>query len=188
MKRIINLPYELNALEPVISKETLDYHYNKHHKGYEEKLIKLVEGTPLENKSLEYLIKNETGEIYNNAAQVWNHNFYWNCLGSVKNFLNKDAHHKILDQFGSDKTFKEEFLEAGVKHFGSGYVWLVKDEGKLKIVHTANADCPLKKDQVPLLTLDLWEHAYYIDYRNDRKEYLSRVWNLINWEFVNSQI
>ncbi|MFN6884761.1 Fe-Mn family superoxide dismutase, partial [Proteus mirabilis] len=164
------LPYALDALEPHISKETLEYHYGKHHQTYVTNLNNLVKGTDLENKSLEELIKTTEGGIFNNAAQVWNHTFYWNCLapnaggaptGKIAEAINK--------AFGSFEEFKKQFNDAAAKNFGSGWTWLVKKaDGSLAIVNTSNAATPVSGEDKPLLTVDVWEHAYYIDYRNAR--------------------
>jgi len=181
------LPYEMNALEPHISQETLEYHYGKHHKAYVTNLNNLVEGSDYANKSLEEVVKTSNGGIFNNAAQDWNHSFYWQCLspngGGEPTGSLLDA---IVTNFGDFKTFKEEFTSKAVKTFGSGWAWLVKKpDGALEIVTTSNADTPLTSENTPLLTCDVWEHAYYIDYRNARPEYLDAFWNLVNWEFVN---
>jgi superoxide dismutase, Fe-Mn family len=182
------LPYPQNALEPHISAETLEYHHGKHHKTYVDKLNGLVQGTEHEGKDLESVIKSTSGGIFNNAAQVWNHTFYWHCMspngggeptGSIAEAINS--------AFGSFAKFKEEFNTAGVNNFGSGWTWLVKNaDGSVAIMNTSNADNPLTHaDTTPLLTADVWEHAYYIDYRNARPKYLEAFWNLVNWNFVN---
>ncbi|AJQ99349.1 MULTISPECIES: superoxide dismutase [Fe] [Hafnia] len=180
------LPYEKNALEPHISAETLEYHYGKHHNTYVVNLNNLIKGTEFEGKSLEEIIKTSTGGIFNNAAQVWNHTFYWHCLspkggnaptGAVADAINK--------AFGSFEAFKEELTKSAVGNFGSGWTWLVKKaDGSLAIVNTSNAATPLTNGDKPLLTVDVWEHAYYIDYRNARPKYLENFWALVNWEFV----
>ncbi|WP_367299294.1 superoxide dismutase [Fe] [Hafnia alvei] len=180
------LPYEKNALEPHISAETLEYHYGKHHNTYVVNLNNLVKGTEFEGKSLEEIIKTSTGGIFNNAAQVWNHTFYWHCLspkggnaptGAVAEAINK--------AFGSFDAFKEELTKSAIGNFGSGWTWLVKKaDGSLAIVNTSNAATPLTSGDKPLLTVDVWEHAYYIDYRNARPKYLENFWALVNWEFV----
>lgn len=180
------LPYAMDALAPHISKETLEYHYGKHHKTYVDNLNKLIPGTEFENKSLEDIIKISTGGIFNNAAQIWNHTFYWFCLapnaGGEPTGKLADA---INAAFGSFATFKEKFSSTAATTFGSGWAWLVKNkEGKLEIVSTSNAATPLTTDNIPLLTCDVWEHAYYIDYRNARVQYIEHFWNLVNWEFV----
>ena len=184
------LPYALDALEPHISKETLEYHYGKHHQTYVTNLNNLVKGTNLENKSLEELIKTTEGGIFNNAAQVWNHTFYWNCLapnaggaptGKIAEAINK--------AFGSFEEFKKQFNDAAAKNFGSGWTWLVKKaDGSLAIVNTSNAATPVSGEDKPLLTVDVWEHAYYIDYRNARPGYLEHFWALVNWSFVEANL
>ncbi len=180
------LPYEMDALQPYISRETLEYHYGKHHKAYVNNLNNLVAGTDLENKPLEEIIKTQTGGIFNNAAQVWNHTFYWNCLnpkgggeptGELQAAINRS--------FGDFKTFKEQFTKTAIATFGSGWAWLVKTpQGDLEIVSTSNAGTPLTTPNKALLTCDVWEHAYYIDYRNLRPDYVDAFWNLVNWDFV----
>ncbi|MBG5940699.1 superoxide dismutase [Fe] [Proteus mirabilis] len=184
------LPYALDALEPHISKETLEYHYGKHHQTYVTNLNNLVKGTDLENKSLEELIKTTEGGIFNNAAQVWNHTFYWNCLapnaggaptGKIAEAINK--------AFGSFEEFKKQFNDAAAKNFGSGWTWLVKKaDGSLAIVNTSNVATPVSGEDKPLLTVDVWEHAYYIDYRNARVKYLEEFWALVNWSFVEANL
>ena len=182
------LPYEKNALEPHISEETLEYHYGKHHATYVSKLNDAVKGTDLESKSLEDIIKSEKGGLFNNAAQVWNHTFYWNCLspngGGAPSGAIADA---INDKWGSFEKFQEEFTASAAGNFGSGWTWLVKkSDGSVDIMNTDDADTPVAHDGVtPLLTVDVWEHAYYIDYRNSRPNYLEAFWKLLNWDFVN---
>ena len=180
------LPYALDALEPHISKETLEYHYGKHHQTYVTNLNNLVKGTDLESKSLEEIIKSTDGGIFNNAAQVWNHTFYWNCLAPQAGGEPTGALADAINQaFGSFDAFKTQFNDAAVKNFGSGWTWLVKKaDGSLAIVNTSNAGCPLTEGHTPLLTVDVWEHAYYIDYRNVRPNYLNGFWALVNWNFV----
>ena len=191
------LPWAKDSLAPHISPETIDYHHGKHHNTYVTNLNGLVGGTDLESKSLEELIQKsdalpadkKTG-IFNNAAQIYNHTFYWNCLspngggtptGKVAEALN--------DTFGSFDAFKEQFSTAAVKLFGSGWAWLAKDDaGTLGIVQTPNAGCPLADGKTPVLTCDVWEHAYYIDYRNARPKYVEAFWNLVNWEFVEGNL
>ncbi|GAB2895649.1 superoxide dismutase [Microbulbifer echini] len=182
------LPYAMNALAPHISEETLEYHYGKHHKTYVDKLNGLLEGTADAEKSLEDVIKSSSGGVFNNAAQVWNHTFYWNCLspngGGEASGAIAEA---ITAAFGSFDKFKEEFTASAVNNFGSGWTWLVKKaDGSVAIVNTSNAATPLTEEGVtPLLTCDVWEHAYYIDYRNLRPKYMEAFWALVNWEFVN---
>lgn len=180
------LPYALNALEPHISRETLEYHYGKHHAAYVKKLNDLVQGTEFEKASLEDVIKKASGAIFNNAAQVWNHSFYWNCLspdggGAPTGELGI----AIEEFFGDFASFREKFTAAATGNFGSGWTWLVKTpEGALEIVNTDDALNPMTEGYRPVLTCDVWEHAYYIDYRNDRSQYLEAFWNLVNWDFV----
>jgi Fe-Mn family superoxide dismutase len=180
------LPYEMNALEPHISKETLEYHYGKHHQAYVTNLNKLIQGTEFANASLEEIVRKSSGGIFNNAAQVWNHTFYWNCMkpngGGAPTGALADA---IGVKWGSFDKFKEAFSQAGVTNFGSGWTWLVKkSDGSLDIINTSNAATPLTTADKPLLTCDVWEHAYYIDYRNARPKYVENFWNVVNWEFA----
>lgn len=184
------LPYERDALEPHISRETLDYHYGKHHNTYVVKLNGLVEGTELESKSLEEIIKTSEGGIFNNAAQVWNHTFYWNCLSPNGGDKPSGELAAAIDKtFGSFDEFVAKFSDMAVNNFGSSWTWLVKNtDGSLEIVNTSNAGTPVTGDQKPLLTCDLWEHAYYIDYRNLRPDYLKGFWALVNWEFVAANL
>nr|WP_314265376.1 superoxide dismutase [Fe] [uncultured Moellerella sp.] len=180
------LPYAKNALEPHISAETLEYHYGKHHNAYVVNLNNLVKGTDFEGKSLEDIIKTSEGGVFNNAAQVWNHIFYWHCLapnaggeptGQVAEAINK--------AFGSFAEFKQKFTDSAIKNFGAGWTWLVKKtDGSLAIVNTSNAATPVSGEDKALLTVDVWEHAYYIDYRNARPQYLDHFWALVNWKFV----
>lgn len=180
------LPYAKNALLPHISEETLEYHYGKHHQSYVTNLNNLVPGTEFEGKSLEEIIKTSAGGVFNNAAQIWNHTFYWHCLapngGGEPTGALADA---IKAAFGSFDAFKEEFTKSCVTNFGSGWTWLVKNaDGTVAIANTSNAGCPLTGDATPLLTCDVWEHAYYIDYRNVRPDYVKAFWSLVNWEFA----
>lgn len=177
------LPYAKNALEPYISEETLEYHYGKHHNAYVVNLNNLVKGTEFEEKSLEEIIKAATGPIFNNAAQVWNHTFYWHCLAPNAGGEPTGKLAEAINQaFGSFSAFKEQFTDAAVKNFGSGWTWLtVRNDGTLGILNTSNAATPLGE---ALLTVDVWEHAYYIDYRNARPKYLENFWSLVNWDFV----
>lgn len=184
------LPYAMNALEPHISQETLEYHYGKHHKTYVDNLNKLIPGTEFEHSSLEEIVQKATGPIFNNAAQVWNHTFYWHCLapnaGGEPTGKLADA---INEAFGSFAAFKEKFSATAISTFGSGWAWLVKNKsGKLELISTSNAGSPLKDGQVALLTCDVWEHAYYVDYRNARPKYVEHFWNLVNWDFVSSHL
>jgi Fe-Mn family superoxide dismutase len=184
------LPYSKDALQPHMSAETLEFHHGKHHKAYVDNLNKLVPGTEFEGKSLEDIMKKASGPMFNNAAQVWNHTFFWNCMapkaGGEPSGALADAIHR---DFGSFAAFKEKFADACVKQFGSGWGWLIKNKatGKLEIVSTSNAACPLTEGHTPLLTCDVWEHAYYIDYRNRRPDFVGAFWNLVNWKFVAEQ-
>jgi Fe-Mn family superoxide dismutase len=180
------LPYALDALVPHISKETLEFHYGKHHQTYVTNLNNLIKGTEFENLSLEEIVKKSSAGIFNNSAQVWNHTFYWNSLspngGGAPTGKLADA---INSSFGSFDKFKEEFTKTAVGTFGSGWAWLVKkSDGSLALVSTSNAATPLTTSDVPLLTCDVWEHAYYVDYRNARPKYVEAFWNLVNWEFA----
>ena len=182
------LPYANDALAPHISAETIEYHYGKHHQTYVTNLNNLVPGTEFEGMSLEDIVKKSSGGIFNNAAQVWNHTFYWNSLspngggaptGGLANAIERT--------FGSFEAFQEAFAKCAVTTFGSGWAWLVKNaNGSLELVSTSNAGCPLTAGQTPILTCDVWEHAYYIDYRNARPKYLEAFWALVNWEFASA--
>jgi Fe-Mn family superoxide dismutase len=180
------LPYAKDALAPTISAETIEYHYGKHHQTYVTNLNNLVPGTEFENASLEDIIMKASGGIFNNAAQVWNHTFYWNCLspngGGAPSGALADA---INSAFGSFDEFKQKFSTSAATNFGSGWTWLVKNsDGGVEIVNTSNAANPMTDGKTPLLTVDVWEHAYYIDYRNARPKYLESIWGIINWDFV----
>lgn len=183
------LPYAPNALEPHISAETLEFHHGKHHQTYVTNLNKLIDGTPDQEKSLEEIIKSSSGGLFNNAAQVWNHTFYWNCLtpggGGAPTGALADA---INAKFGSFETFKERFTNTAIGTFGSGWAWLVKNpDGSLDLMSTSNAATPMTEGKTALLTCDVWEHAYYIDFRNARPKYVEAFWNLVNWDFVASR-
>jgi Fe-Mn family superoxide dismutase len=180
------LPFARDALEPVISAETIDFHYGKHHQAYVTNLNNLVPGTKFENASLEDVVMQADGGIFNNAAQVWNHTFYWNGLSPDGGGEPTGALAAAIDKaFGSFAAFKEAFVKSAVGNFGSGWTWLVKGEdGKVAIVNTSNAANPMRDGKQPLLTIDVWEHAYYIDYRNARPKYLDEIWKLVNWKFV----
>jgi len=185
------LPYAQDALEPHISAETLEYHYGKHHKTYVDKLNGLAEGTDLANKTLEEVVKSSEGGVFNNAAQIWNHTFYWNCLSPNGGGEASGAIAEAINTaFGSFDAFKEQFTNSAINNFGSSWTWLVKhSDGSVAIVNTSNAGTPLTDDSVtPLLTVDLWEHAYYIDYRNARPKYMEAFWSLVNWDFVNANL
>lgn len=182
------LPYEKNALEPTISAETLEYHYGKHHQTYVTKLNDGIKGTDFEGMSLEDIIKKSSGGIFNNAAQVWNHTFYWNCLSPSGGGEPSGALAEAINaKFGSFDKFKSEFETAAAGNFGSGWTWLVKNaDGSVEIHNTSNAGTPMTEGKTALLTVDVWEHAYYIDYRNARPKYLESIWAKINWDFVAS--
>jgi superoxide dismutase, Fe-Mn family len=182
------LPYANNALEPHMSRETLDYHYGKHHKAYVDKVNSLISGTEFEDASLEELVAESTGDIFNNAAQVWNHTFFWDCLSPRRQSPGKELN-QALESLGGLESFQTQFDKAASALFGSGWTWLVKDSrGAVKILATADANTPVRDGQVALLTCDMWEHAYYIDRRNDRAAYLQNFWPLLNWEFVSANL
>jgi len=184
------LPYAKDALVPHISAETLEFHHGKHHKTYVDKLNGLVPGTEFEGKSLEDVIKTSSGGVFNNAAQIWNHTFYWHCVKKDGGGLPTGALAEAIDRdFGSFDAFVKEFTAAALGQFGSGWAWLVFDNGKLKVTKTANADLPMKHGQVALLTIDVWEHAYYVDYRNARGKYIETfLAKLVNWDFVAANL
>jgi superoxide dismutase, Fe-Mn family len=182
------LPYAQDALEPYMSHETLEYHYGKHHKGYVDKLNSLIRGNELADASLEELVSESAGEIFNNAAQVWNHTFFWHCL-SPRRQSPSSAVTQALDKLGGFEAFQKQFDKAASGLFGSGWTWLVKDAGgALSIMTTPNANTPARDGHIALLTCDVWEHAYYIDHRNDRAAYLKNYWPLVNWEFVAANL
>jgi Fe-Mn family superoxide dismutase len=186
---LMNLPYAKDALEPLMSAETLEYHYGKHHQTYVTKLNDLIVGTKYETLSLEETIKDSEGGVFNNAAQVFNHDFFWNSLTPNQGEVPANVVDALTEAFGSVDEFKTEFTNKAVTHFGSGWAWLVKNsEGELSIVTTANAQTPITDGLTPLLVVDVWEHAYYIDCRNARPAYLERFWKLVNWDFVNSNL
>ncbi|WP_316357881.1 superoxide dismutase [Candidatus Neptunichlamydia sp. REUL1] len=181
-----DLPYDLKALAPFVSEEQMDYHYNKHHAAYFKKLNGLVEGKPEGDKDLDIVVKESTGGVFNNAAQAWNHTFFWSCMspngggkpsGEMLSAIERD--------FGSLETFMKKFSDSAATLFGSGWAWLASDaQGKLEIMPLSNADTPLKHGKTPILTLDVWEHAYYIDYRNERPRFIEQFRDVINWDFV----
>ncbi len=184
------LPYSLDALQPHISKETLEYHYGKHHQAYVTNLNNLIKGTEFENATLEDIVKKASGGVFNNAAQVWNHSFYWNTLspkgGGAPSGAIAEA---IKKKWGSFDAFKEAFNKSAVGNFGSGWTWLVKKpDGGLDIVNTSNAGTPITGADKPLITCDVWEHAYYIDYRNRRPDYVGSFWNLVSWAFAQQNL
>lgn len=188
--KLPELPFAMDALQPHISKETLEYHYGKHHNAYVTNLNNLIPGTEFEDMSLEDIVKKApAGGIFNNAAQVWNHSFYWNCLspngggepiGKLLEAINK--------AFGSFDEFKDKFTKSAVINFGSGWTWLVNGENGLEIINTSNAGTAQTSGKTVLLTCDVWEHAYYVDYRNARPQYVEAFWNLINWDFVEGNL
>jgi len=184
------LPYEMNALEPHISSETLEFHYGKHHQTYVNNLNGLVEGTDNVSKSLEEIIMSSDGGLFNNAAQVWNHTFYWNCMGpNGGGNPTGSAADAINQAFGSFDNFKDQFSKSAATNFGSGWTWLVKNSsGGVEIQNTSNAECPMTSGNKAVLTIDVWEHAYYVDKRNARPAYIESWWNLVNWDYVNSQL
>ncbi|MCM2321837.1 MAG: superoxide dismutase [Oligoflexia bacterium] len=183
------LPFAMNALAPAISAETLEYHYGKHHRTYVDNLNKAVQGTEFENLSLDDIVRRSSGKIFNNGAQAWNHAFYWNCLSPQGGREPEGRLLKAIDEsFGSFKDFRDRFSEAAVNLFGSGWVWLSMDrQGKIHVRPASNAGNPLTDGEQPLLTCDVWEHAYYIDYRNARAKYVESFWRLVNWEFAQSR-
>lgn len=185
------LPYSMDSLSPYISQETLEFHYGKHHQTYVTNLNNLTKDNDWAHKSLEQIIENADGTIFNNAAQIWNHTFYWHSLSPFGGDEPKgEIATKIEKAFGSFEVFKEEFTKAATSLFGSGWAWLVtdKDRKKVWIENTSNAGCPLREHRVPLLTCDVWEHAYYIDYRNARAKYIEAWWKLVNWDFANENL
>ncbi|MBO7287564.1 MAG: superoxide dismutase [Bacteroidales bacterium] len=187
MIKLAQLPYKRDALEPHISQRTIDFHYGQHHAGYVKNLNNLIEGSKYETMSLEEIIKNSEGSIFNNAAQVWNHTFYWHCMTPD---IDTKPQSMLLDainrDFGSFDNFKQLFIKQAATLFGSGWLWLVEDKnGKLSLMQTSNAETPIThEDLKPLLTCDVWEHAYYLDQQNQRLAYLNEFWQLINWRFV----
>lgn len=183
--QLMELPYEKTELNPYISEQTLEYHYGKHHKGYVDKLNVQIENTEWKKADLKEIVKSSSGAVFNNAAQVWNHNFYWKSVapsgggtpsGRLARAIEKD--------FGSFEKFKEEFASKALSQFGSGWAWLVWSENALKVISTANADTPLVSSNKPLLTCDVWEHAYYLDYKNARNKYVEAFWHIVNWDFA----
>ena len=184
------LPYPLDALQPHISKETLEYHYGKHHQAYVTNLNNLIKGTEFENAKLEDIIKKSSGGVFNNAAQVWNHTFYWNTLSPKRGGgPSGSIGEAIRKKWSSFEAFKDAFNKSAVGNFGSGWTWLVKKpDGGLDIVNTSNAGTPITGADRPLLTCDVWEHAYYVDYRNRRPDYVGAFWNLVNWDFAQKNL
>lgn len=186
------LPFESNALEPFMSKRTLDFHHGKHHKKYVDTTNELIQGTAFENASLEAIMLASAaggGKLFNNSAQAWNHGFFWNCLTPPDRGPSANLEKIIERNFGSLDAFKKEFTDKGKEQFGSGWAWLVKDtRGRLAVRALGNAGNPLVEDEVPLLTCDVWEHAYYLDYQNERPDYLENFWRIVNWEFVEANL
>ena len=191
MIELPKLPYKRDALEPHISQKTIDFHYGQHHASYVKNLNNLIENTHYEKMSLEEIIKNSEGAIFNNAAQVWNHTFYWHCMTPEKGDLPQAVLLKTIERdFGSFDNFKQMFIKQAATLFGSGWLWLVCDKsGKLLLMQTSNAETPLtNKELRPLLTCDVWEHAYYLDQQNLRLAYLNEFWQIINWKFVEKKL
>ena len=188
--QLSELPYPKNSLAPYISEETVNFHYGKHHKSYVDKLNAQIETTEWKQASLEEIAKSSSGGVFNNSAQVWNHDFYWKSLAPANTKTRpSDNLKKALERdFGSLESFKKEFTEKALGQFGSGWAWLVKSSGMLQVISTSNAETPLTTKNTALLTCDVWEHAYYIDYRNVRKTYLEAFWKLVNWDFVNKNL
>lgn len=184
------LPYSMDALEPLMSRETLEYHYGKHHRGYVSKLNALIAATELEDAALEDIVRKSSGALFNNAAQVWNHNFFWRSIGpEAGGDPPREVVGALQRSFGSVDAFKQLFKKAATEKFGSGWTWLVKTwDGRLVVSCTDDADTPLRHGDRALLTCDVWEHAYYIDHRNDRAKYLDAFWNLVNWRFVEENL
>lgn len=188
--KLPELPWEKSSLEPHISAETIEYHYGKHHKAYVDKLNELIKDTKYLQMPLEEIILTSEGPIFNNAAQIWNHTFFWHCMspqggGQASGKVGE----MITKKWGSFEKFQEEFKNKAVSNFGSGWTWLVQnDQGDIEIFNTSNADTPKKHKLKALMTLDVWEHAYYIDYRNQRPKFVDAFWNLVNWDFVNSNL
>lgn len=186
----IVLPYEKGALAPYISEETMMYHYDKHHQAYTDRLNQLIENTEFAGQDIITIVKNSSWALYNNAAQFWNHNFFWKCLSPKYDQVPSEKLAELIDQnFGSFASFKEEFISSAVGNFGSGWTWLVlNQEGKLEILNTSNAQNPLHLPVKILFWVDVWEHAYYIDVRNNRWAYLENIFHIINWEFVTENL
>jgi Fe-Mn family superoxide dismutase len=186
--RLPELPYSRDALAPHISAETLEFHYGKHHQAYVDNLNKMISGTEFEDATLEEIVRRAKGGLFNNAAQVWNHTFYWNCLSpGGEGEPSGGLMGAIGDAYGSLEEFRNQFTQKAVTTFGSGWAWLVRDAGGgLALESTSNAGNPLTEGKTPLLTCDVWEHAYYIDYRNARPKYVEAFWNLVNWNFVEA--
>lgn len=184
------LPWAEDALAPVISKQTIEFHYGKHHAAYVNNLNGLVSGTDMADMSLEEIVRKVKDQadkkaIFNNAGQVWNHTFFWNCLAPSRTEPSKALADKINETFGGMQQFEEQFVKAATGQFGSGWAWLAVNNGKLQVIGTANQDNPVSLGMTPLLGIDVWEHAYYLKYQNKRADYVGAWWNVVNWEFVN---
>lgn len=191
MIELPKLPYKRDALEPHISQKTIDFHYGQHHAAYVKNLNNLIEGSLYEKMSLDDIVRNSDGPIFNNAAQAWNHTFYWHCMSPEKNMIPQALLMKNIERdFGSFEDFKQLFIKQAATLFGSGWMWLVSDKnGKLSLIQTSNADTPLTNTELfPLLTCDVWEHAYYLDQQNLRLAYLNEFWQIINWRFVEKKL
>lgn len=187
--KLPELPWAKDALAPHISEETINFHYGKHHNAYVTKLNAGIQGTEFADMTLEQIIEKSEGGVFNNAAQVWNHTFYWNCLApNAGGEATGEIAAKITAKWGSFDKFKEDFTNAAATNFGSGWTWLVMNGSELEIFNTSNADTPSKHGRKALLTVDVWEHAYYVDYRNARPQYLNAFWSLVNWDFVNKSL
>lgn len=186
---LMTLPYALDALEPLMSKETLEFHYGKHHQTYVNNLNNLIAGTKFENSTLVEIVLESDGGLFNNAAQVYNHDFFWKGLTPTQSEIPSKVEEVLCKTFGSVEKFKEEFTAKAIGQFGSGWAWLVQDENQdLKIVTTSNAANPLTQNLKPILVCDVWEHAYYIDVRNARPKFLENFWKLVNWNFVEENL
>jgi len=187
--KLMQLPYSMDALEPHMSQETLEYHYLKHHQGYVNKLNELIAGTDYEDMGLAEIVKNSQGAVFNNSAQVFNHDFFWNSLTPNYHEPSSALIERLSKEFGSFEEFKREFTSKALSHFGSGWAWLVqREDGSLEIISTPNAATPITNGLRPLLVCDVWEHAYYIDHRNLRANYLENFFKLVNWEHVEKNI
>jgi len=188
--KLPELPYSLDALEPIISRKTLEFHYGKHHQAYVNNLNNLIPGTEFEDADLETIIRKAEGGIFNNAAQVWNHTFYFSGFSPAeKTYPTGTLAEKINKQYGSPEEFKELFAKAAATLFGSGWAWLVaKSDGSLDIVQTSNAGNPLRDGLKPILTCDVWEHAYYLDYQNRRPDYIKGFWELVDWDVISGRV
>lgn len=184
------LPYKKDALIPHMSLETLEFHYGKHHNAYVVNLNNLIKDSAHQNKSLEEIIRSSEGPVFNNAAQIWNHTFFWHSLSPNGGGAPKGAVLDLINAgWGDFETFKAEFTKSAISNFGAGWTWLVKNkDGKLAIINTSNAQTPITTDLIPILTVDIWEHAYYIDYRNERPKFINAFWALVNWDFANTNL